>query len=231
MKASIKKIPVVGTILQKVYQKLINPPKPFNGSANYWESRYAEGGNSGEGSYGRLAQFKAEFLNDFVEKNSVQTVIEYGSGDGNQLTMARYPEYTGFDVSTKALAICREKFAGDPTKSFKLTDDYQGETAQLTMSLDVIYHLTEDVVFEAYMNRLFDSSEQFVIVYSSDTDDNSGNVVPHVRHRAFTKWVAANKPDWQFNQKVDNLYPLDGDTSSGSFADFYIYERVSPLSK
>jgi hypothetical protein len=32
-------------------------------SANYWERRYADGGTSGSGSYGRLAEFKATFLN------------------------------------------------------------------------------------------------------------------------------------------------------------------------
>jgi hypothetical protein len=34
--------------------------RKFSGSKAYWENRYADGGNSGAGSYNRLADFKAE---------------------------------------------------------------------------------------------------------------------------------------------------------------------------
>ena len=34
----------------------------FPGSQNYWRKRYAMGGNSGKGSYGKSAEFKAEIL-------------------------------------------------------------------------------------------------------------------------------------------------------------------------
>jgi hypothetical protein len=43
------------------------------------------------GSYGKFAAFKAEVLNAFVQEMRVDTVIEFGCGDGNQLTLARYP--------------------------------------------------------------------------------------------------------------------------------------------
>lgn len=49
-------------------------------------------------------------------------------------------------------------------------DAYANETADLTLSLDVIYHLIEDNVFFTYMDRLFDSSTKFVIIYSLNTD-------------------------------------------------------------
>ena len=113
MKQIIKKIPIVSSIARVIYHKWINPPKPFIGSKNYWIERYDSGGNSGDGSYGKLAEFKAEILNEFVQQNNIKTIIEYGSGDGNQLTLAEYPSYTGFDVSPKALSLCREKFLND----------------------------------------------------------------------------------------------------------------------
>src|SRR5690348_2974605 len=71
----------------------------FSGSATYWESRYVGGGSSGAGSYGQFADLKASVLNHFVEANGVTTVTEFGCGDGNQLSLMRYPSYTGFDVS------------------------------------------------------------------------------------------------------------------------------------
>ena len=52
--------------------------RKIDSSADYWEARYRDGGNSGAGSYGRLALFKARFLNDFVRSENVQSVIEFG---------------------------------------------------------------------------------------------------------------------------------------------------------
>lgn len=87
-------------------------------SAAYWNERYVSGGNSGAGSYNRLAEFKAEVLNAFVERERIQSVIEWGCGDGNQLRLARYPRYIGLDVSKEAVRKCRNIFKADRTKKF-----------------------------------------------------------------------------------------------------------------
>lgn len=226
MKQIIKNIPVIGPVGRRVYRRWINPPRPFQGSESYWKQRYEAGGNSGDGSYNQLAQFKAEVLNTFVSENGITSVLDYGCGDGHQLVLALYPEYTGFDVSPEAVSICSRHFSNDQTKTFKLMDTYSAETAELTLSLDVIYHLVEDSVFIGYMNRLFDSSERFVAIYSSDTDDNPEGTAEHVRHRSFSKWVADNKEEWKLIQHIPNRYPFNGDTESGSVADFYIYSKV-----
>ena len=157
-------MPILGRLLRKMYLSI----SPFPGSASYWNKRYLSGGNSGVGSYGKFAEFKAGVLNDFVRENSVKSVIEYGCGDGNQLKRADYPQYIGFDVSPAAIAKCRSLFADDCTKQFRLVSEYAGDTAELTLSLDVIYHLVEDDVFDSYMRRLFGSATRFVIIYLSN---------------------------------------------------------------
>ncbi len=225
MKEAIKKIPLVGAIAQSLYRKWINPPKPFTGSEHYWNQRYDSGGNSGDGSYHQLAAFKAEVLNRFIQQHGIETVLEYGCGDGNQLRLAEYPCYVGFDVSQKAVDVCRDGFAADKTKSFENMIDYTGETAQLTLSLDVVYHLVEDSVFDEYMHRLFDSAERYVAIYSSNTDENDPEQAPHVRHRKFSDWIDTAEPDWDLLEHIPNRYPFDGATETGSFADFYIYSR------
>jgi SAM-dependent methyltransferase len=100
----IKKIPLLGYLIVIIRSIL------FPGSKRYWENRYCQGGNSGAGSYGELAEFKAETLNKFVAENNIHSVIEFGCGDGNQLMLANYPYYTCVDVSPKAIEICRELF-------------------------------------------------------------------------------------------------------------------------
>ena len=74
--------------------------------------------------------------------------------------------------SSTAISKCKEIFKSDRHKSFRLTNEYSGETADLALSLDVIYHLVEDNVFEHYMQMLFKASNKYVIIYASDTDDN-----------------------------------------------------------
>lgn len=225
MKRLIKKVPVVGAIARSIYRRWIHPPEPF-ASESYWIDRYQAGGNSGEGSYGRLAEFKAEVINQFVRDNDVKTVVEFGCGDGNQLKLAEYPSYIGFDISPQAVRQCRESFSGDVAKTFKLTGEYDGEMADLTLSLDVIFHLVEDDVFDRYMARLFDASTRFVIIYSSDTEENLAERAAHVRHRKFSRWVDENRPGWRLIRHVPNRYPFTGDTRTSSFADFFIYEKI-----
>ena len=199
MKALILKIPVLRSIARAVYFTIIAPLKPFTGSEDYWKQRYKSGGNSGAGSYHGLAEFKAEILNGFVQDRQIRTVIEYGCGDGNQLRLSEYPSYTGFDVSPEAISQCKDIFSDDEAKVFKLMSDYANETAQLTLSLDVIYHLIEDGVFHDYMKRLFDSSTEFVIIYSSNTDEQQRFQAAHMKHRKFSQWIDQNRPGWKLS--------------------------------
>jgi SAM-dependent methyltransferase len=203
----------------------------FPGSREFWETRYSLGGNSGQGSYGKFAEFKAQVLNDFVKEKKIRSVIEFGCGDGNQLSLAQYPQYIGLDVSPTAISLCREKFGEDQSKSFFLyspscfVDQQNVFLADLGLSLDVIYHLVEDDVYHAYMDHLFSASRKFVIVYSSDRNQTGGAHARHVRHRNFSQRVKASFPAWKLVEQIKNPYPGKGDFGQGSFADFFIFEK------
>ncbi|MDJ0556882.1 MAG: glycosyltransferase [Microcoleaceae cyanobacterium MO_207.B10] len=201
----------------------------FIGSAQYWENRYVYGGNSGVGSYGHIAEFKANIINDFVAQNQVKTVIEFGCGDGNQLIYAQYPQYIGVDVSQKAVEICREKFKNDSSKKFILYEqncfgNQEKITADLGLSLDVIFHLIEDEIFYLYMNNLFNSAKKFVIIYSSDYEEEKTDA-QHVRHRNFSNYISQTFKNWEFVRKIPNQYPVSEYKERGSFCDFYIYQK------
>ncbi|HEY2277115.1 MAG TPA: class I SAM-dependent methyltransferase [Streptosporangiaceae bacterium] len=197
----------------------------YQDSAHFWEQNYAQGDTSGNGSYGDLADGKMRFLNTLVQDRGVQSVIEFGCGDGNQLSLASYPRYIGLDVSRTAIGLCQRRFADDPAKSFFLYDgtcftDRAGLfQADLAMSLDVIYHLTEDAVFERYMRHLFAAGQRFVVVYSTDME--LSGTAPHVRHRTFTPWVAANCPEWTLADVTQ------GPNTEQVRADFFVFERIT----
>jgi SAM-dependent methyltransferase len=199
---------------------------PFK-SAAYWEDRYTSGGNSGDGSFGDLASFKANVLNRFVETASIQSVIEFGCGDGSQLDFASYPAYVGLDVSPKAISMCTERFASDASKTFALYPSAEVKVgidpyiADAALSLDVMYHLVEDDVFFAYVADLFSAALRWVVIYSSDSDSPRCRPDPaiHVRHRPVRAYIAAHHSAWKLTETVVNAFPDD------SPADFYFYER------
>ena len=129
-------------------------------------------------------------------------------------------------MSPRAVKQCRALFADDASKTFELLQASSGERADLTLSLDVIYHLVEDHVFRAHMAQLFDSADRYVAVYSSNEEDQ-GETPPHVRHRRFTDWVKAERTEWTLLQYLPNRYPFEADTRTGSHADFFFYTRVA----
>jgi hypothetical protein len=223
LKKNIRRIPLVGSLTRRL--RLIWLQLRFRGSEGYWQRRYAEGGNSGPGSFGMIAQFKAEILNGFVARHDVESIIEFGFGDGNQLSLSEYPDYLGFELSPRAVTSCQQLFASDPTKRFKLMDEYDGEQADLALSIDVIFHITEDDIFDAYMYRIFNSTRKFVIIYSSNCDEQTRLQAPHIKHRKFTDWVDRNKQEWKLIEHIPNRYPYTGVPGEGSMADFYIYQK------
>lgn len=201
----------------------------FRGSRAYWDERYRAGEDSGAGSYGNLAAFKAEVVNGLVHEHGARSVIEFGCGDGAQLALADYPAYLGLDVSAAVLDRCRARFADDATKRFALyTPDFPRDLpgaarADLGLSIDVLYHLVEEEVFVRHLRDLFGAADRTVVIYSSDFDREEP--VPHVRHREFTAWVAENIPGWRRVRRIPNRFPYRPEDGSGSLADFPVYER------
>ena len=198
----------------------------FTNSVDYWENRYKSGGDSGQGSYEELAKFKAEIINNFINHENLKKIVEFGCGDGNQLSLANYPNYVGLDVSLKAIEICSHKFKNNKSKSFFIYNpmgyyDNNGLfKADLVLSLDVIYHIVEDDIFIKYMKDIFETSQSFVIIYSSNTDTNLSKA-KHIKHRKITEYIEYNFPDWILLDRISNKFP------HLSSAEFFIYKSKS----
>jgi len=210
------------------FKRYFFPVVVFQNSTQYWRDRYKIGRDSGSGSYNFLARFKADIINNFVEKEAILSVAEYGCGDGNQLQYFKFHDYVGYDVSSVVIDKCKSKFANDSAKRFFLLSEHlEIKKVDLTLSLDVIYHLVEDEIFETYMAILFDSSRKFVIIYSSNFESNylHGS---HERPRIFTRWVEKNRPEFKLQEFIPNKYAYDkGKKSTTSQADFFIYKLTS----
>ena len=128
-------------------------------------------------------------------------------------------------MSPTIIGKCRQKFSQDKSKSFEVVDQYRNQVADLVLSLDVIFHLVEDDIFHTYMKNLFNSSSNYVIIFSSNTDDNSTHKSKHVRHRKFTNWILTHAPNWKLVEVIPNKYSYTGDNNNSSFANFHIFKK------
>jgi SAM-dependent methyltransferase len=197
-------------------------------SADYWEERYKTGGNSGAGSYGNLAAFKAEFINSFIQKHQVSRLLDFGCGDGNQAGFIEVEKYLGIDVSPSALQRCKDKFKGDPRRRFLLYEQatFQKEVAafqaDLAISMDVIFHLVENEVFVKYINELFGAATKHVIIYSTNFERFDPS--PHQVDRQFTGYLEREMPGWELIQTLINPYK-----GKDSRSDFFVYAKKPGL--
>lgn len=218
MKNYIKK---VKRYISRAYKKITFSSK------NYWETRYKTGGNSGSGSYDEIAKFKAEIINDFIFNNRIKSVLDLGCGDGNQIKYFKIDDYVGFDVSKTAIEICKEKYKHDIKKKFFLFENKKYFEVinqfkpELSLSLDVIYHLVEDDVFEQYIHDLFYGANKFVIIFSTNFDKTEDI---HHRNRKFTDFIDKNIYGWKLEKVIIN--PFKGPLTN---ADFFVYKKLNNI--
>lgn len=203
--------------------------KSFPGSKRYWEDRYKNGGTSGNGSYGKLAEFKAEIIQQILIEKKISSVIEFGCGDGNQMSLINFPYYIGLDISPTAIKKCQKMFRKDINKEFYIysnnLDFHQDKlTAEMGLSLDVIYHLVEEDIYYKYMEDLFTASQEYVLIYSSNSDNLQKY---HEKDRKFTEWISRNKIEWSLKKVIKNRFPYSTHNINGSKSDFYLYEKQS----
>ena len=186
----------------------------IKGSKRYWEKRYSKGGNSGKGSHGNIARKKAKIINDLIGRYNIKSIIDFGCGDGYQLRLIDIQDYIGLDVSKTIINNCKEIYKNINSKSFFLYPN-RDKKAQCGLSMEVIFHLIEDKVFEQYMKDLFNQSRKYVIIFSDNEDKNQ---TVHEKHRKFTNWIDNNLLNWEL---VETIYqPI-----TESLCNFYVFKR------
>lgn len=187
----------------------------FN-SKLYWEKRYRDGGNSGAGSYNELATFKSNIINEFIKKNNIGSIIDYGVGDGNVLKLLNIfdIEYYGIDVSPTVIENCKKIFNDKNIKFFTVEQFDHTTKADLCLSCDVLFHLIEDDIYYEYIDNLFKFSNKFVIIYAKDEDKNH---TVHVKFRKFSDYILNKYQKWELIEHIPNTY-------KESPSDFYVYK-------
>ena len=187
-------------------------------NAKYWENRYKKGGDSGLGSYGLYCDYKSDYINRFLEKHkSIKSIVDFGCGDGNQISFFNLEgiRYLGIDVSNFIVNELNEKYTNDAEKSFITYDEYIIENFDLSISIDVIYHITDDITYYHYMDTLFSSSSKYIIIYSTNNVDSVSENITHIKHREFLNDIPKN---FSLISKIEG--------PSGISTKFFVFEKI-----
>ncbi|HHS50334.1 MAG TPA: class I SAM-dependent methyltransferase [candidate division Zixibacteria bacterium] len=198
-------------------------PKDKFSADEYWDNRYKSSDRgSGEGSRGNLKDQKIEIINDLIKKHGIESVFDYGCGDGIQVEELLPIKYVGADISETSVEMCRSKYAEDPNKSFFVTGNYPFDTKfDMSMSLDVLYHIPTEAQLEEYIRNLFKVSSNIVVIYT--TNYKKRLTAKHVFKREFFpmafKWIEGFT-------LIETIYnPVK------KLPNFYIFQKTEKITK
>lgn len=184
---------------------------------NYWDIRYKKGGDSGSGSIGIIGENKAASINGFIEKYKIETIADFGCGDGNIASMLNYKLYFGYDKSDESIKLCTVRFKNKNNMIFYKNIN-EIPSVDMCISIDVIYHIISDIDFEEYMLNLFNKSNKYVLIFSSDTDENNHTAL-HIKHRKFTKWINNNMTNFKLIDVLGNI--------TQTSATMFLYKKIN----
>lgn len=181
---------------------------------SYWQDRYRQGGDSGAGSYGEHAEYKAAVVNKVFRQYGVKSVLEFGCGDGNQLRYMDYQQYVGLDVSREAVNRCRRMFASDETKRFKTYSPRRGLREGMfdaTISLEVLMHVIDEVDFVATLDLMFEHSRDIVVIqaplielipYTPGSHELHRELMPYLEDYPFTLLDVIVHPSVTYEERL-----------------------------
>lgn len=187
-----------------------------NKDSIYWDYRYKTGGNSGKGSYSTSAELKGNFVSKVIENYNIYTINDLGHGDGNQLKYFKGNfKYFGFDISETIRKKVESEFR-ENDKVVIVDSATELIKADLCLSLDVLYHITDIEEWKEYIGTLFNLGE-FVLIYAQDSHPTIKED-PHVVSRPFTSYIQDNFLNYELIE-----------TSPGAHSSimFYLYREVN----
>lgn len=153
----------------------------------YWDGRYKERLGSGEGSRGDLLEYKAKYLNDLFKKYEVESVFDFGCGDGYLANLLECKQYFGVDISQHAAQQCRElvkkpnfvfeqghfgNYGADVIK--RKFNNLFGVDVDAVMCIDVLYHIMDENLVEIVLQSMFGAKAKIVITYTIPNKNMDG---------------------------------------------------------
>ena len=197
----------------------------------YWDSIYKSGGGSGQGSRGQLLEFKANFINNILEKNNLQNVFDLGCGDGYLARLLNCKNYFGIDVSTEAVDRCQKEikregffFEQGPFELYtasiiksKFNDKFKTQLDAI-MCIDALYHVMDDSVVNSILESIFSTDVKLIILYTIPNAEMDGKKLNYINRYNNEKIIEKFSKDWECVMKT-LPYLI-------SAAGFFVYQKI-----
>lgn len=135
---------------------------------DYWENRYMEGGNSGEGSRGIHKDWKWAVLNNTIP--NINNIIDVGCGDLAFMEGWMVPNYIGIDISETIIQKNREQY---PNKQFIISSadiHIHGIKSDVVFCHDVLFHIIDENVYVNILKNLTKYSDNYISIYTWHTN-------------------------------------------------------------
>ena len=139
-----------------------------------WGKDVAGEGTSGTGSTLAITREYRAYVEDFVKKHSVKSVVDAGCGDWSFSRAMDWgnASYLGVDIASDVIAAVRNKHETDTIKFQvgNITDELPA--ADLLISKDVLQHLSNDLVHKFIRNNLKKGKYKWVILTNDRGSEN-----------------------------------------------------------
>jgi SAM-dependent methyltransferase len=139
-----------------------------------WGKDVAGEGTSGTGSTLEITREYRDYVQDFVKKHSVKSVVDAGCGDWSFSSAMDWGDasYLGVDIASDVIAAVRKKHEKGRIKFQvgNITDELPA--AELLISKDVLQHLSNDLVHKFIRNNLRKGKYKWVILTNDRGSEN-----------------------------------------------------------
>lgn len=130
----------------------------------YWDRRYARGGNSGDGSIGRYRKWKWGIIHRYAP--DLTNVVDIGCGDLRFWGDVIPKQYVGVDISeiviTKnTLRHPRNNFITSPAEI-----TIPGIQAPTVLCLDLLFHIMDDTAYTQILGNLCRYSTDLIFIFT-----------------------------------------------------------------
>lgn len=172
----------------------------------YWNNRYYNGRSSGYGSYGKQLKKKLKYLSGL----DIESISEIGCGDFNfgKNLLKLYPEayYVGQDISELIIAKNQKEYP-----KYQFTTNL-GELikADLTLCIDVLFHITDDAEYYFLLENLKNNWKKYLAITANEEENPRTSA--HVKIRRFDPSYFGKPIIKEIVEKEGNLY-------------FYLFEK------
>ncbi|HEX6438599.1 MAG TPA: class I SAM-dependent methyltransferase [Candidatus Binatia bacterium] len=159
-----------------------------------WATDAAGKGTSGSGSTLEITREYRAYIEDFIKKHEVNSVIDAGCGDWSYSSAIDWGDasYLGIDIASDVIVPVRKKYETGKVK-FQVGDITEElPAADLLISKDVLQHLSNDLIHKFIKNNLRKGKYKWVILTNDRSSDNQdipsehtgGLILPRLRSRS-----------------------------------------------